>query len=190
MEKVNTHILIPNILIAFYFGRWLIKKQRKWVECIIVSTLPFLPVAFLFFITANYTKISSPENLLSRIIGSWVSYLCLVWLWPLATYAQQMDIPRLRKAAIQNMGWIAGNAAGVSSWQSYVGEGSPYYNALMESNDNGIQVSNDLYNRGWKEGRKHPYNENACNKKYRKIIKLLKKSNRYTKELRKIKKIA
>ncbi|HMB41037.1 MAG: hypothetical protein KGY61_04245 [Desulfobacterales bacterium] len=183
-------ILIPNIAIACYVGRWLIRKPRDWKPRIIVSTLPFLPVAVLCFFIATYTEILTIDNILSIIVGFWICYLLITWSWPLVVHFHQIDIRRLRKAAIQNMGWIAGNAAGVSSWQSYVGEGSPYYNALMESNDNGTQVSADLYNRGWKEGRKHPYNENACNKKYRKIVKLSKKSNRYTKELRKIKKIA
>ncbi|MBS3757854.1 MAG: hypothetical protein KGY61_04250 [Desulfobacterales bacterium] len=184
MEKVNIHILIPNILIAFYFGRWLIKKQRKWVERIIVSTLPFLPVALLFFITATYTKISSPENLPSRIIGTWVSYLCLVWLWPLGAYAQQLDIRRLRKSAIKNIGWIAGNAAKVPSWQSYLGKESQYYKAIMGLNDNESQSNVDLYNRWWREGWKLAYNERKCRKKYHQTGKLIKKSKRYAKELK------
>ncbi len=187
MENYSS-ILIPNVTIACYVGLWLIKKPRNWKLRIIVSTLPFLPVAILCFLIAKYTEILTIKNILSVIVGYWVCYLLITWTWPLVTYLQRLDIRRLRKSAIKNMGWIAGNAARAPSWQSYVGKDSQYYNALMGSNDNESQANVDLYNRWWRKGWKLPYNGKKCKKKYYKTIKLLKKSKGYAKELKIIKK--
>ncbi|MFO7931134.1 MAG: hypothetical protein R6U97_06985 [Desulfosalsimonas sp.] len=180
MEGISP-ILAPNTAVATYTGLWLVRKKRTWQQRLGASTLPFLLIVILTFYYSYYTSRLSAEIFFERILIYWAAYLLLTWSWPFIYLCKDVDIRRLKSSAIKNLGWIAGNASGIASWQSRVGENSKYYRALTDAGNEDARLSADLYYTWKKQGENEPYNEKKCKKLYKKAGKKIKKADSYMK---------